>query len=71
MRYNPKKKRKEPVKNKELIKEIKELYDEYNIEIIHTKAHQTEPKNIEKTSQEYLEWFGNNEADKLANIGSN
>ena len=70
-RYNKNKKQKETVKNVELIKEIKELYDKYNIEIIHTRAHQTEPRDIEKTSQEYLEWFGNNEADRLANIGSN
>jgi len=71
MRYNKKKKQKELVKNVDLIKEIKELYDKYNIIIIHTKAHQKEPTHLDKSSKEYKEWFGNNEADRLANLGSN
>lgn len=57
-----------PVKNLELIKEIKNLYRQYNVRFKHVKAHQVEPMN--KTSAEYRDWYGNKMADKLAIMGS-
>ena len=59
--------KKKPVKNVELIKEIKGLTRIYNIQFKHVKAHRSEPKDIKKDSNEYKEWYGNMMADKLAN----
>ena len=56
-----------PIKNLELIKEIKGLTRIYNIQFRHVKAHRTEPKGIDKDSDEYKFWYGNMMADKLAN----
>lgn len=56
-----------PVKNVELIKEIKGLTRMYNIQFRHVKAHKSEPKGIDKECNEYKEWYGNMMADKFAN----
>ena len=58
---------KKPVKNIELIKEIKKFTRLYTIHFKHVKAHRSEPKDIDKNSKEYKEWYGNMMADKLAN----
>ena len=55
-----------PVKNLDLIKNIKNLTRNYNIQFRHIKAHKTEPKEIDKDSSEYKDWYGNMMADKLA-----
>jgi ribonuclease HI len=59
--------KKKPVKNVELIKGIKGLTRIYNIHFKHVKAHRSEPKGIDKDTNEYREWYGNMMADKLAN----
>ena len=63
-KYNIRKKKYDPIKNKELIIELYNYYNKYNIEFIYIKAHTNEP--INKTSQEYKHWYGNKMADKLA-----
>ena len=62
--------KKVPVKNVELIKEIKKLYYQYTIQFKHIKAHRNLNPEIKKSSLEYKEWYGNKRADELANIGS-
>ena len=62
--------KKVPVKNVELIKEIKKLYYQYTIQFKHIKAHRNLSDEIKKSSLEYKEWYGNKMADELANIGS-
>ena len=62
--------KKVPVKNVELIKEIKKLYYQYTIQFKHIKAHRNLNPEIKKSSLEYKEWYGNKMADELANIGS-
>ena len=62
--------KKVPVKNVELIKEIKSNYLKYNIQFKHIKAHQVLGSNIKEDSLEYKEWYGNKMADELANLGS-
>ena len=59
--------KKKPVKNVELMKQIKGLTRFYNIHFKHVKAHRSEPKGIDKETNEYKEWYGNMMADKLAN----
>ena len=59
--------KKKPVKNVELMKQIKGLTRVYNIHFKHVKAHKSEPKGIDKETNEYREWYGNMMADKLAN----
>jgi len=66
MRYTKGKMR--PVKNVELIKNIKTYYNKYQITFKHIKSHKTEPKN--KDSIEYIDWYGNMMADKFAIMGS-
>lgn len=61
------KKDKKPVENLELIKDIYEQTNKYKIIFIHVNSHMNEPTN--KNSHEYFKWFGNHNADKLANIG--
>lgn len=61
------------VKNKDLIYQLDHLINLYKdylvVEFQFVKAHRKEiPKN--KTSKEYLEWYGNMMADKLAKRGS-
>lgn len=55
---------KKPIKNLELIQELFELYNNQNIEFIHVRSHQKEPKN--KKNIEYHKWYGNKMADILA-----
>ena len=59
-----------PVKNVELIKQIKGLTIIYNVQFKHVKAHQKEPFGVDKNSYQYFEWYGNFMADKLANDGA-
>ena len=59
--------KKKPVKNVELMKQIKGLTRMNNIHFKHVKAHRSEPKDIDKDTNEYKEWYGNMMADKLAN----
>ena len=59
-----------PVKNVELIKQIKGLTIINNVQFKHVKAHQKEPFGVDKNSYQYFEWYGNFMADKLANDGA-
>lgn len=54
----------EPVKNLNIIKKLRNYYLKYNIVFKYIKAHQRKPSDIE--SEEYQDWFGNNQADLLA-----
>lgn len=57
--------KKEPVKNKEIIEAILEEKDRKNsVFFFHIRSHQKEP--LDKNSDEYLLWYGNDMADKLA-----
>jgi len=59
-------KNKKPVKNQDLIKQIRTWYkSDHRIQLLHVKAHQPEPL---KTSFKYNRWYGNMMADKLATI---
>ena len=59
-----------PVKNVELIKQIKAQTVISNIRFTHVRAHQKEPTGVSKDSYEYFLWYGNMMADKLANDGA-
>ena len=56
----------ENIKNLDLVKEIYTLYSLYNIKIIHTNSHTSEPQ---KGTNEWNIWYGNYKADKLARHG--
>ena len=61
-------KNKKPVKNQDLIKQIRSWYkSEHRIQLLHVRAHQTEPV---KTSIRYPTCYGNMMADKLATNNS-
>lgn len=53
-----------PVQNLSLIKKIYYLVNNLNIKFQHQRSHTKEPKD--KTSDEYFFWYGNEQADKLA-----
>jgi len=53
-----------PVENKELIKALYSLKCEFIVIFKHIRSHQDEP--MDKNSEEYLHWYGNHMADKLA-----
>ena len=57
------------IKNKELIEILFNLYNTHKIRFKHVKAHKRKP-NKPNTSQEYIEWYGNYMADKLATDAS-
>ena len=57
-----------PIKNLELIKEIRNYHTKYNIVFKHIKSHKEAPKNT--NTLEYRDWYGNDMADKLAKLGS-
>ena len=64
--------KKTKVENLEIIQEILNIYERllknnFEIKFKHVNSHQTKPKNVEK-SFEYFLWFGNDMADKNANI---
>ena len=63
-------KSKRPVKNKELIKEIKKLYLKYNVQFKHILAHQDFKGEKDENNMNYRDWYGNQMADKLAVLGS-
>ena len=57
------------VKNKDIIKNIDKLLLKFkNVEFIHVRSHKTAPLNTE--SKEYRIWFGNKQADILAQKGA-
>jgi ribonuclease HI len=59
-------KNKKPVKNKDLIVQIRNWYkSEHRIQLLHVRAHQPEP---DKNSFRYPIWYGNMMADKLAKV---
>ena len=60
--------KKVPVKNKELIQEVKGLCIKYQVVLSHCKAHTNFYGN--KDSKEYKIWYGNKRADELAVAGS-
>jgi|TARA_Y100000589_G_C27152053_1_gene629356 ribonuclease HI len=58
------------IKNVEIIKKIDLLLKKFNnIIFIHVRSHQSMPQDI--NSNEYKIWYGNEQADKLANKGAN
>lgn len=61
----------EPVDNVELIQYIYNLVTSNNIKVFykHVKAHQSAP--LDKKSNEYKIWYGNNKADELAVYSAN
>jgi ribonuclease HI len=52
------------IQNEEIVKQLYYLSLNLNVKFIHVKAHTKEP--IDKSSQEYINWYGNYMADKLA-----
>lgn len=60
-----------PVENLDIIKtiySIKKYYiDHLQVKLIHVRSHQPQPKNT--NSEEYMHWYGNYMADKLAAMG--
>jgi len=57
------------VKNKDIIKNIDKLLLKFNnVEFIHVRSHKIAPLDI--TSKEYRIWFGNKQADILAQKGA-
>lgn len=57
-----------PVQNINLIKKLYYLSQNMSIKFKHVLAHKTAPKDIE--SEDYFEWYGNYQADKLATNGA-
>ena len=72
--------KKTKVENLEIIQEILNIYEKllknnFQIKFKHVNSHQIKPKNINinsgyniEKSYEYFLWFGNDMADKNANI---
>jgi len=58
------------IKNLVLIKKLYYYSKNMKVNFIHVRAHQKEPK-IDKNSNEYKNWFGNNQADMLAQNARN
>jgi ribonuclease HI len=56
--------RKQPVKNKFIIQKIIESMKDRQVFFLHVRSHKKAPEDT--TSLEYEEWFGNDQADKLA-----
>jgi len=54
-----------PILNLDLIKDIHNLVKLYKIKFTHCNSHLNEPDN--KNSNEHKIWYGNNQADYLAN----
>lgn len=53
-----------PVKNQELIQQIRKWYNsEHRIQLLYVRSHQTQP---DINSRKYSKWYGNMMADKLA-----
>lgn len=63
-------KNKKPVKNKELIRNIKKLYLKHNVQFKHVMAHQEFTGEKDENNMNYRDWYGNQMADKLAVLGS-
>jgi ribonuclease HI len=61
-----KKKNKKSIENEELIKTLYKLTNKYKVSYVHVNSHLKEP--TDKTSIEYFKWYGNDQADKLANL---
>ena len=57
-----------PIKNLEIIKNIKSYVDKYKIIFKHIRSHKTQPKDT--SSLEYRDWYGNDMADNLAKQGA-
>jgi ribonuclease HI len=55
-----------PVDNLELIQKLHEYKINYNIKLVHVRAHKSEPP---KDDPSYDDWYGNMMADKLATNG--
>lgn len=55
------------IANYDLILKLYKLYNKIKPKIYHMFAHKKEPKN--KNSIDWRNWYGNNEADKLAKSG--
>lgn len=61
----------EPVLNRDLVLRLDALLQSArnngrNFSITWTRSHQEEPKNVEKTSTVWRDWYGNDRADQLA-----
>lgn len=56
---------KKPILNLSLIKVIYDYCENYKIKFIHCNSHLAPPSDI--NSKEYFIWYGNDQADKLAN----
>ncbi len=52
------------VKNIKIIKSIIKYLDGRQVEFIHVRSHTNEPSN--KNTRKYFEWYGNDQADHLA-----
>lgn len=56
----------EEVKNRALIEEILELYDNERVEFKHIKSHMKEPED--KKSLHYRMWYGNKKVDEMVSV---
>jgi ribonuclease HI len=61
---NWKKSNNKPIENQQLVIELYELTQKYNVKYLHQRSHLNPPKD--KTTKEYKLWYGNFMADKLA-----
>lgn len=66
----------EPVQNVELIRETLALLERLraegacHIELRHVRAHRAEPKEVDRASEEWQDWYGNKCADQLASTAA-
>jgi ribonuclease HI len=60
--------KKECVKNKEIIQDILGKMQKINVSFKHVRGHQSEPKDTK--SPEWDDYYGNDQADIMANLGS-
>jgi ribonuclease HI len=63
------KKVKDNLENLDLIKPLYQMSCEYKVQYRHVKAHKKEP--LDKTTQQWKDWYGNQRADSLANDARN
>lgn len=58
-----------PVKHLEIIKAIRKIYKKGNFTFVHMNSHTPKPE-CSKDSEEYIIWYGNQQADHFANLAA-
>ena len=55
--------------NKDIIQAIDRYLQKQNVRFVHVNSHTKQPSD--KMTMEWIRWYGNHQADKLAVLGAN